>query len=195
MSWLLSTLATVVGWLPGWLVLALVGSVIVAGWLSGGFARVATILLAVAGFAAVGGWEARDWRQAQKDREQAEQLLAAERAARTDELIRSRNAERTAHEQAQREKATLARAAAAERAAAGLRNEIAALNARPVPESPELAAIAGEASTARDLLGRCAEAYRRVDGRAQALGDQVSGLQDFVATSCRAGQGGPPGAD
>lgn len=195
MSWLLSTLATVVGWLPGWLVLALVASVIVAGWLSGGFARVATILLAVAGFAALGGWEARDWRQGQKDREQAAQQLAAERAARTDELIRSRNAERTAHEQAKREKATLARAAAAERAAAGLRDEIAALNARPVPTNPELAALAREARTARDLLGRCAEAYRRVDGRAQALGDQVSGLQDFVATSCRAGQGGPPGTD
>ena len=55
MSWLLSTLATVVGWLPGWLVLALVASVVVAGWLSGGFARVATILLAVAAFAALGG--------------------------------------------------------------------------------------------------------------------------------------------
>lgn len=195
MSWLLSTLAMVVGWLPGWLVLALVASVIVAGWLSGGFARVATILLAVAGFAALGGWEARDWRQAQQDRAQAAQLLAAERAARTDELIRSRNAERTAHEQATREKATLARAVAAERAAAGLRNEIAALNARPVPTNPELAALAREARTARDLLGGCSEAYRRVDGRAQALGDQVSGLQDFVATSCRAGQGGPAGTD
>lgn len=195
MSWLLSTLAMVVGWLPGWLVLALVASVIVAGWLSGGFARVATILLAVAGFAVLGGWEARDWRQAQQDRAQAAQLLADERAARTDELIRSRNAERTANEQAKREKATLARAAAAERAAAGLRNEIAALNARPVPESPELAALAREARIARDLLGGCGQAYQRVDKRAQELGDQVSGLQDFVATSCRAGQGGPSGAD
>lgn len=195
MSWLLSTLATVVGWLPGWLVLALVASVIVAGWLSGGFARVATILLAVAGIAALGGWEARDWRQAQQDRAQAEQLLAAERAARTDELIRSRNAERAAHEQAKREKATLARAAAAERAAAGLRDEIAALNARPVPTNPELAALAREARTARDLLGGCGQAYQRVDKRAQELGDQVSGLQDFVSTICRAGQGGPTGPD
>lgn len=191
MSWLLSTMATVVGWLPGWLVLALVASVIVFGLLSGGFARVTTILLAVAGFAALGGWEARDWIQAKKDREQAAQQLADERAARTDELIRSRNAERTANEQAKRERATLARAANAERAAAGLRDEVKRLNARPVPEGAGAAALALEARTARDLLGRCSEAYRRVDGRAQALGDQVSGLQDFVATSCKAGQGGP----
>lgn len=195
MSWLLSTMATVAGWLPGWLVLAMVASVIVFGLLSGGFTRVATILLAVAGFSAAGGWEARDWTQAKKDREQAAQQLANERAARTDELIRFKNAERTANEQAKRERTTLARIAAAERAAAGLRNEIERLNARPVPESAESAAIALEARTARDLLGRCGEAYRRVDGRAQALGDQVTGLQDFVATSCKAGQGGAPGAD
>lgn len=189
MSWLLSTLATLVGWLPGWLVLALVASVIVAGWLSGGLTRAATVLLTVAAFSALGGWEARDWRQAQQDRAAAERLLAAERAARSDELIRSRNAERTAHEQAQREKATLARAAAAERAVGQLRDDIAALNARPVPEDPRAAALAVEASAARDLLGRCAEAYRRVDGRAQALGDQVTGLQDWAQTVCRAGEG------
>lgn len=192
MSWLLSTLATLVGWLPGWLVLALVASVIVAGWLSGGLTRAATVLLTVAAFSALGGWEARDWRQAQQDRAAAERLLAAERAARSDELIRSRNAERTAHEQAQREKATLARAAAAERAVGQLRDEIAALNARPVPEDPRAAALAVEASTARDLLGRCADAYRRVDGRAQALGDQVTGLQDWAQTVCKAGQSAPP---
>ena len=192
MSWLLSTLATLVGWLPGWLVLALVASVIVAGWLSGGLTRAATVLVTVAAFSALGGWEARDWRQAQQDRAAAERLLAAERAARSDELIRSRNAERTAHEQAQREKATLARAAAAERAVGQLRDEIAALNARPVPEDPRAAALAVEASTARDLLGRCAEAYRRVDGRAQALGDQVTGLQDWAQTVCKAGQSAPP---
>lgn len=192
MSWLLSTLATVVGWLPGWLVLALLASVIVAGWLSGGLTRAATVLLTVAAFSALGGWEARDWRQAQQDRAAAERLLAAERAARSDELIRSRNAERTAHEQAKREKATLARAAAAERAVGQLRDEIAALNARPVPEDPRAAALAVEASTARDLLGRCADAYRRVDGRAQALGDQVTGLQDWAQTVCKAGERAPP---
>ena len=192
MSWLLSTLATLVGWLPGWLVLALVASVIVAGWLSGGLTRAATVLLTVAVFAALGGWEARDWRQSQQDRAAAERLLAAERAARSDELIRFKNAERTAHEQAKREKATLARAAAAERAVGQLRDEIAALNARPVPEDPRAAALAVEASTARDLLGRCADAYRRVDGRAQALGDQVTGLHDWVRGVCRSGGGEPP---
>lgn len=192
MSWLLSTLAALVGWLPGWLVLAVVASVIVAGWLSGGLTRAATVLLAVAAFSALGGWEARDWRQAQLDRAAAERLLAAERAARTDEIIRSRNAERTANEQARREKATLDRVAAAERSVRELRLEIATLNARPVPEDPRAAALALEASAARDLLGRCAQAYQRVDGRAQALGDQVTGLQDWVRDVCRAGEGAPP---
>lgn len=185
---LISTATTLLGWLPGWLLLALAAGVVAAGVLAGGITRAATVMLAVAAFSALGGWEARDWRQAQQNRVAAERLLAAERAARSDELIRSRNAERTAYEQAQREKATLARAAAAERAVGQLRNEIAALNARPVPEDPRAAALAVEASTARDLLGRCADAYRRVDGRAQALGDQVTGLQSWVLNVCQSSE-------
>lgn len=155
---------------------------------------VATLLLGAA-MGAWGGWKVQGWRHAEQARQIAEQAAKAIKEARADEMVRVRNTERITDEQERRAARTAARLAASERAAASLRDEIQRLNARPVPEGAELAAIAGEARTARDLLGRCAEAYRRVDGRAQALGDQVSGLQDFVATTCRAGQGGPPGAD
>lgn len=172
---------------------------IVGGFVSlftgSGLAGVVATLLLGAALGAWGGWKVQGWRHAEQARQIAEQAAKAQKEARADEMVRVRNTERISDEQHRREKRTAARLADSERAGAGLRDEIQRLNARPVPESPELAAIAGEARTARDLLGRCAEAYRRVDGRAQALGDQVSGLQDFVATSCRAGLGGPPGAD
>lgn len=161
----------------------------------GGLAGLVATLLLGAGLGAWGGWRVQGWRHAEQDRQRAEQTAKAIKEARTDEMVRVRNAERINHEQDQRAKRTAVRLAAAERAAAGLRDEVERLNARPVPEGAGAAALALEARTARDLLGRCGEAYRRVDGRAQALGDQVSGLQDFVATSCKAGQGGVPGAD
>jgi hypothetical protein len=152
---------------------------------------VATLLLG-AGLGAWGGWKVQGWRHAEQARQQAEQTAKAIKEARADEMVRVRNSERIDHEQDQRAKRTAVRLAAAERSAAGLRNEVERLNARPVPEGAESAALAGEARAARDLLGRCSEAYRRVDGRAQTLGDQVSGLQDFVVTACKAGQGGAP---
>jgi uncharacterized protein HemX len=167
------------------------------GLLSGGaglqrlLAAGAVGLLIGAALGGWGAWKLQGWRQAQQAQERAEQQARAERAARADELVRINNAERIAHEDHRRSQRTLDRARAAERAAAGLREQIAQLNARELPAHPELAAAALEARTARDLLGRCAEAYRRVDGRAQALGDQVTGLQDFAREVCRAGQGGP----
>jgi hypothetical protein len=68
---------------------------------------------------------------------------------------------------------------------ASLRDEIDRLNARPVPEStddPRLAAYAGEARIARELLGSCAEEYRSMAKAADELRDQVIGLQDFAKT-------------
>jgi len=185
---LFSLITTVLGWLPGAVLLAVGFSAAVAGFLSGGFARTATVLLTVAALAGWGGWQAHTWRTDNAARKAAEQQLQAEKAARTDELIRTRNAERTAHEQDARQRATLARARAAESAAQRLREQIAELNDRDLPPDPSAAAAAREARTARDLLGRCGEAYRRVDQRAQDLGDQVTGLLDFVETVCRAGK-------
>jgi hypothetical protein len=158
----------------------------------GGFTGLVASLLMGAALGGWGAWQVQSWRYAELARQQAEQKAKAIKEARADETVRIKNAERINDEQDQRAQRTAARLAVSERAAAGLRDEVQRLNARPVPEGAESAALAGEARAARDLLGRCAEAYRRVDGRAQALGDQVSGLQDFVVTTCKAGQGGAP---
>jgi len=184
---LISTATTLLGWLPGWLLLVLVAGVVVAGVLAGGLTRAATVLLAVATLAGIGGWELRDWRQADADRQAAQDLADAVQAARAEEQAKTAAAERIANDHATRQKDTLARAAAAERAVRELRDEIAALNARPVPEDSRAAALAVEASTARELLGSCADRYRAVASSAQQLGDQVTGLQEFVRDVCHAG--------
>ncbi len=189
---LISAVATVLGWLPAWLVILLLALVIVGGVLSGGITRVATVLLTVAAASAITGWELREARQADVDREAALAHAWEVLAARNDEIARTVAAERTADEAEKRRKATLDRAIAAERAVRELRDEIAALNARPVPEDSRAAALAVEASTARNLLGECAARYRAVDERAQQLGDQVTGLQDWVRDVCRAGDGALP---
>lgn len=160
------------------------------GFFTGGsFTRVVATLLVGAAAGGYAAWNVQTWRHAEADRERLQLKLDREREARADEMVRVRNAERIADEQARREAATAARLAAARRSLAGLHDEIARLNAGELPTDPGLAALAREARTARDLLGRCGEAYRRVDGRAQELGDQVIGLQAFVHESCRAGHG------
>lgn len=184
---LLSASSTVLGWLPAWLVILLLALVIVGGVLSGGITRVATVLLTVAAASAITGWELREARQADIDREAALAHAWEVLAARNDEIARTVAAERTADEAEKRRKATLDRAIAAERAEQRLRDEIAALNSRPTPEAPGAAAAAREASAARNLLGECAARYRAVDERAQQLGDQVTGLQEFVRDVCQAG--------
>lgn len=185
---LISTTATVLGWLPGWVLLALVAAAVVAGVLAGGFTRVATVLLAVAIAAGSAGWELRDLRQADADRQAAQDRVDAVQAARADEKAKTTAAERIANDQATRQKATLDRALYAERAVQRLRDEIDRLNAGDLPEDAGAAAAAREARAARDLLGRCGERYRAVDARAQQFGDQVTGLQAFVADVCGAGR-------
>lgn len=185
---LISTASTVLGWLPSWLLLALVAGVVVVGVLAGGITRAATVLLAVAITAGGAGWELRDLRQADVDRQAAKDQAKAVLAARAEERAKTVNAERISRESTDRQKATLDRALYAERAVQRLRDEIAQLNARDLPEDPGAAAAAREARAARDLLGRCSERYRAVDERAQQLGDQVIGLHEFVAEVCRAGR-------
>ena len=110
-----------------------------------------------------------------------------------DNATKFRNAERTAHEDAQRAAARRARDVAAAAAVRGLRNEVARLNSRTRPYQAGdagLAACAGEAATARELLGESAGAYQELAGAADELRDQVVGLQDFAARVCRAGTGG-----
>lgn len=110
-----------------------------------------------------------------------------------DNATKFRNAERTAHEDAQREATRRARDAAAVAAVRSLHTEIARLNSRPNPYPAGdacLAACAGEAATARELFGESAGAYQELAAEADGLRDQVTGLQDFAHAVCRAGQSG-----
>ena len=110
-----------------------------------------------------------------------------------DNVTKFRNAERTAHEDAKREAARRARDAAATTAVRELRAEIARLNARPDPYpagDAGLAACAGEAATARELLGESSGAYQELAAEADQLRDQVIGLQQFARDVCRAGTSG-----
>ena len=106
-----------------------------------------------------------------------------------DNAARFRNAERLAHEDAQREAARRARDAAAAAAVRGLRAEVARLNSRPDPYAPGdagLAACAGEARAARELFSESAAAYSELAATADGLSGQVVGLQDFARTVCGA---------
>ena len=106
-----------------------------------------------------------------------------------DNAARFRNAERLAHEDAQREAARRARDAAAAAAVRGLRAEVARLNSRPDPYAPGdagVAACAGEARTARELFSESAAAYSELAATADGLSGQVAGLQDFARTVCGA---------
>lgn len=107
-----------------------------------------------------------------------------------DNATKFRNAERTAHEDAQREAKRRARDAAAAAAVRSLHTEIARLNSRadPYPTGDAgLAACAGEARTARELFGESAGAYQELAAEADGLRDQVIGLQDFAISVCGAG--------
>lgn len=106
-----------------------------------------------------------------------------------DNATKFRNAERTAHEDAQRAAARRARDVAAAAAVRGLRNDVARLNSRPDPYAARdagLAACAGEARAARELFGESAAAYSELAATADELRDQVTGLQDFARTVCGA---------
>lgn len=88
--------------------------------------------------------------------------------------------ERLADELVQKDKRLVARDTAARRSDAGLRDEIARLNARPAPSNPESTAFSDEASLARELLGSCSDEYRSVALEADKLRDQVSGLHTYI---------------
>lgn len=102
--------------------------------------------------------------------------------ANLDSIIKQRNAERIADEQATRDAEVARQLADAQRAADGLRNEVARLNSRPLPKDPRAAAFAREASAARSALEQCTERYRAMDGAAKSLGSQVIGLQAWVGS-------------
>lgn len=154
----------------------------------GSLARLVATLLVGLALGAWSTWRVQEWRHQKLQLDQVNKQAAADRAARVDEMVRVRNAERIADEDARRSAATAKRLASASAALGRLQHDIARLNAGDLPKDPGLAAFAREARAARDLLGRCADRYRRMDERAKQLGDQVTGLQAFAADVCRAGQ-------
>lgn len=119
--------------------------------------------------------------------EVAENTRKAEAAARAKEQQMQRENERIADEASKRERRLAANAATSQLAAGSLRDEVARLNARPVPTDPGAAALAGEAAVAREQLGKCATEYRAVAQGSDELRDQVMGLQDWVSRVCRGG--------
>jgi hypothetical protein len=113
----------------------------------------------------------------------AVQYAAAEKLARLEERRRADEAQRVADQLAVAQAATAARAARAERAADSLRDTIARLNGRPVPDAPSCPSVAGyarEAAAARELLGACADEYRGLAAEADRGRDQLTGLLRWV---------------
>lgn len=118
-----------------------------------------------------------------------QQQAVNERQAREAEQAKQLQAERTAREQAQREGAlrtALDRASARNRS---LLDRIAALDARDAAAAADVpgtapdsraAALAHEAATARELLGRCSGRYAELGAEADGLRIQVMGLQGYV---------------
>jgi hypothetical protein len=161
-------------WVKVVAVLALVAALFGAGWHYG------------AHFARTECEGARAVERSQWEQERARLAMAyaaAESAARAEEKRRAEESTRIVGELERAQAATAVRAVRAERAADGLRDTIAALNARPLPDAPSCPAAAGyarEATVARELLGACAEEYRGVAAEADRLRDQVTGLQGWV---------------
>lgn len=123
----------------------------------------------------------------------AEAMLQAERARNLDLMTKVRNTERIADEDARRTAERQRRDAAARSQLVRLQRTIATLQQRKLPEPGDvagIAALAGQASTARELLGRCSGRYADLAAAADGLRDQVTGLQAYVKDVCRT-----PGAD
>lgn len=118
--------------------------------------------------------------------EVAENTRKAEADARLKERAMQRETERIANEAARKQTVLAGRVATTALIAGQLRDDIDRLNARPAPSDPQSAAYAGEARVARQLLGACTEEYRSVAQHADQLRDQVSGLQDYAVTVCKA---------
>lgn len=158
---------------------------LVPGWI---YAIIVAALLVLSGACYV-AWSGTAAKFAAYKAEVAEATRQAEADARAAERIMQRKTEKIADEAQKRQEELAARVVAAANAAASLRDGIAALNARPAPADPGAASFAREASTARELLGACAERYRSVAAEADGLSGQVAGLQRYVAEVCRASAG------
>ena len=130
-----------------------------------------------------------DWAKADQARkvQEGQALIARQQAERADEQRMARRAEENDLAQTKREQALRERAAAADRAVAGLRGTVAKLNAdsaarRAQGSCPAAEREAHDAATARGLLGACAGRYSELGRRADELAARVIGLQDHIVT-------------
>lgn len=118
----------------------------------------------------------------------AQQAASAAQAQSREDLARFRNSERNANEQDRLERGRNDRLAAAgaesDRLRVALAERDAAASGVPQTGDPGAAAFAREASTARELFGRCQARYLAVAASAEELRDQVTGLQADAAM-CR----------
>lgn len=109
----------------------------------------------------------------------------ADREQRDKEQALQTQADRVAHDDQTRQTTRLANAVGVDRAGDSLRSTIAHANASATSKAPDVAALIADATTARDLLGQCSSEYASVAKVADQLSDQVTGLQDFVASTNR----------
>lgn len=127
-------------------------------------------------------WQAADTKRLADERQA---VIAKQTADRAEEQRMAKAKEEKDREALDREKTLRERADRAERAADGMRNTIARLDAasraeRGAATCPAAEREADAAATARGLLGACTDRYRGLAGEAGALADQVVGLQDHV---------------
>ncbi len=117
-----------------------------------------------------------------------EASLVLERERNADQLTRFKNSERNTDEQNRRDRERSQRDARAVAQRDSMLATIAALNRRHLPETCDaacVAALAREAATGRELLGRCTTRYQSVAAGADELRDQVIGLQADAIKVCR----------
>lgn len=107
----------------------------------------------------------------------------ADREQRDKEQALQTQANRVAHEDQTRQTTRLAHAVGVDRAVDSLRSTIDRTNASATRQAPDVAALAADAITARYLLRQCASEYSSVAKVADQLSDQVTGLQDFAAST------------
>lgn len=130
---------------------------------------------------------------AQKLVDQAETLRLVQQAN-ADQLVKFRNSERNANEQATRQAATARRAAATAAADGRMQLAIETLNQRDraaAEGDTGATAFVVKATVARELLGSCTAAYREVAAEADGLRDQVVGLLYDATHVCRPKEGTP----
>ena len=152
---------------------------------------VAGSTLAAAAIAGTGAWTARgviadrdaartDAKWSQAAERFAVEVQQAEQAARTQEQTYAENTRKAADAYAAQQAKTARLAAAARSQLGGLRDALAAADQREGSHPAIPACRADGAGAARAVVRDCAAALVDVGAAADAVGDRLTGLQDFV---------------